>query len=239
MICNIKNKNTGDIMSKGLVYILTNPCLDGWVKIGMTERNDIEKRLQELNAPTNIPLSYRCYATYEVENPLDVEKRIHSLIDRVDNSLHAREQLDNGRIREREFFKISPETAYGIFKDIASLRGDKENLKLYIPTTAESQEEEIAEIKSKRSNNSFKLLEIKVGEEISFLYDDSITVSVLNNKNQVEYNGEQYSVTGLAEKLLVEKYGWSENTKVNGWRFFTKNGVSLSDLRDIVESNEE
>jgi len=27
-------------MEKGLVYILTNPCLDGWVKIGMKERDD-------------------------------------------------------------------------------------------------------------------------------------------------------------------------------------------------------
>ena len=44
-------------MEKGLVYILTNPCLDGWVKIGMTERDDIESRLRELNSPTNIPLS--------------------------------------------------------------------------------------------------------------------------------------------------------------------------------------
>lgn len=61
-------------MVKGLVYILTNPCLDGWVKIGMTQRNDIERRLRELNSPTNIPLSYRCYAVYEVENPLEVEK---------------------------------------------------------------------------------------------------------------------------------------------------------------------
>ncbi|RHU76804.1 GIY-YIG nuclease family protein [Butyribacter intestini] len=51
-------------MEKGFVYILTNPCLDGWVKIGMTERDDIESRLRELNSPTNIPLSYRCYATY-------------------------------------------------------------------------------------------------------------------------------------------------------------------------------
>lgn len=31
-------------MAKGIVYILTNPCLAGWVKIGMTERNDIESR---------------------------------------------------------------------------------------------------------------------------------------------------------------------------------------------------
>ncbi|MCH5256024.1 MAG: GIY-YIG nuclease family protein [Lachnospiraceae bacterium] len=73
-------------MSNGLVYILTNPCLDGWVKIGMTQRNDIERRLQELNSPTNILLSYRCYATYEVDNPAEVEKRIHSIIDRIENA---------------------------------------------------------------------------------------------------------------------------------------------------------
>ena len=223
-------------MSKGLVYILTNPCLDGWVKIGMTERNDIERRLQELNSPTNIPLSYRCYAVYEVENQLEVEKRIHSIIDRVDDSLHAREQLNNGRIREREFFKISPETAYGIFKDIASLRGDTSKLKLHAPTLEQSQEQEIAERKTKRSNNSFKLLNIAVGEEITFLYDDAVTAKVLNDKNQVEYEGESYSVTKLACKLLIERHEWSENLHVNGWMYFTKDGISLSDLRDSIES---
>lgn len=60
-----------------------------------------------MNTPTNLPLSYRCYATYEVKQPLEVEKRIHSIIDRIDDTLHAREQLENGRIREREFFKIT------------------------------------------------------------------------------------------------------------------------------------
>ena len=223
-------------MSRGLVYILTNPCLDEWVKIGMTERNDIERRLQELNSPPNIPLSYRCYATYEVENPLEVERRIHSLIDRVDDSLHAREQLNNGRIREREFFKISPETAYGIFKDIAVLRGDTNKLKLYTPTLDQSQEQELAENRTKRSNNSFELLNINIGEEISFLYNDTIIAKVLNNKNQIEFDGVQYSVTGLARKILFERFGWSENLHVNGWRFFTKDGISLSDLRDNIEN---
>ncbi len=226
-------------MSRGLVYILTNPCLDGWVKIGMTERNDIERRLQELNSPPNIPLSYRCYATYEVENPLEVERRIHSLIDRVDDSLHAREQLNNGRIREREFFKISPETAYGIFKDIAVLRGDTNKLKLYTPTLDQSQEQELAENRTKRSNNSFELLNINIGEEISFLYDDTITAKVLNKKNQIEFDGIQYSVTGLARKILFERFDWAENLHVNGWRFFTKDGVSLSDLRDTIENQDE
>lgn len=218
------------------MYILTNPCLDGWVKIGMTELNDIERRLQELNSPPNIPLSYRCYATYEVENPLEVERRIHSLIDRVDDSLHAREQLNNGRVREREFFKISPETAYGIFKDIAALMGDANKLKLYTPTLDQSQELELAENKTKRSNNSFELLNIGVGEEISFLYDDTIIAKVLNKKNQVEFDGIQYSVTGLARKILFERFDWAENLHVNGWRFFTKDGISLSDLRDNIEN---
>ena len=181
-------------MEIGFVYILTNPCLDGWVKIGMTERDDIESRLRELNSPTNIPLSYRCYATYEVENPHEVEKRIHSIIDRVDGSLHAREQLKNGKIREREFFKISPETAYGIFKDIAILRGDIDKLKLFMPTPEQSQEQEIAERRLKRANNSFKLLNIDIGEEISFLYDDTVAAKVVSDKNQIEYEGENYTV---------------------------------------------
>lgn len=226
-------------MSKGLVYILTNPCLDGWVKIGMTERNDINKRLQELNSPANIPLSYRCYAVYEVENPRDVEKKIHSIIDRVDNSLHAREPLDNGKIREREFFKISPETAYGIFRDIAGLRGDADNLKLYVPTLTEAKEQAIAERKTKRSNNTFKLLKINIGEEITFLYDDTVNAKVVDDKNQVEYEDGVYSVTSLACKLLKERHGWSENLHVNGWMYFTKNGISLTDLRDSIENLED
>ena len=226
-------------MARGFVYIFTNPCLDGWVKIGKTERNDINARLNELNAPPNIPLSFRCYATYEVENPFEVEQRIHSIIDRIDNSLHAREQLNNGRTREREFFKISPETAYGIFKDIADLRGDSDKLRLTTPTLDQSQEQEIAESRTKRSNNSFKLLRINIGEEVSFLYDDTIVATVIDNKNKLNLDGVIYSVTGLAKKILFEKFNWAENLHVNGWRFFTKDGVSLSDLRDQIENEEE
>lgn len=225
-------------MKKGLVYILTNPCLNGWVKIGMTERNDIESRLRELNAPPNIPLSYRCYAVYEVDNPQLVEKHIHSLIDRVDDSLHARENLSNGRIREREFFRISPETAYGIFNDVATLRNDRENLRLHVPTQEQAQEEALAENQPKRTNNSFKLLGLPIGEEIMFMFDDSISARVVDDKNLVEYQGEKYSVSALALKLLVEKRGWLASSHVNGWRYFVKDGITLSELRERVEGLE-
>lgn len=226
-------------MSKGLVYILTNPCLDGWVKIGMTEQADIESRLQGLNSQTSIPLSFRCYAVYEVDNPLEVEKAIHRIIDIIDSSLHAREVLDNGRIREREFFKISPETAYSIFSEVAKLRGDLDKLTLNVPTLEQVQEQEIAESRIRRSQSTFEMLNISIGEELSFLYDDTITVKVADNKNQVEFEGNKESITALAKKLLIEHCGWSEGLHVSGWRYFTKGGLSLKDLRDKIEGSEE
>ena len=90
---------------------------------------------------------------------------------------------------------------------------------------------------NKRSNNSFKLLNISVGEKISFLYD-KIPATVVDDKNQVEYDGSVHSVSKLAGKLLIEKYNWSENASVNGWMYFSKDGISLSDLRDKIEASE-
>ena len=221
-------------MARGIVYILTNPCLDGWVKIGMTERDDINQRLTQLNRPENLPLSFRCYAVYHVDDPRAVEQLIHSLIDRIDGSLWARETLDSGRIREREFFRISPETAFGIFYDIAKLRGDVNALVPYEPTSKEAREEEIAENHSKRTKNSFALLNIPVRTELAFLYDPNIVVRTADDKNGVEYEGEVRSVSNLAVKLLTEKCGW-HSYHVNGWQFFTKDGVPLGDLRRCAE----
>jgi len=226
-------------MSKGLVYILTNPCLDGWVKIGMTEKNDVEQRVKELSSPTNMPLSFRCYAVYEVDSPREVEKQIHNIIDLIDESLHAKELLDNGKVKTKEFFKMSPEAAFGVFKAIASLRGDSDKLKPYIPTAAQIQEQEYMENKKKSVKTTFNLLNLSVGETIAFLYDDRITAIVADDKNRIEYENSMYSVSALAAKLLHERNGWAENVHVNGWRFFTKDGMTLSDLREVVESSAE
>lgn len=224
-------------MSKGIVYILTNPCLDGWVKIGMTNKNDISDRLKELNSPSNLPLSFRCYATYEVDDALNVEQNIHSLIDKVDDSLHARETMTNGRIREREFFRISPETAYGIFKNVANLRGDINSLKLYEPTEEDSEEEDFSSVRSRKANNSFKLLNISIGSELTFMPNESIKVTVYDDKNTVEYGGQQYAISALSNKLLVEKQGWAHNTHSNGWLYFLKDGITLAELRERMETD--
>lgn len=219
-------------MPNGFVYILTNPCLDGWVKIGMTMSNDIDQRLNQLNAPSNLPLSFRCYALYSVDDPVEVESRIHQLIDCIDGSLHAIEQLANGRVRKREFFKISPETAYKIFYNIAKLRGDCDKLKIIAPTQAQAQEEIVSEGRSRKSVNTFKSLHIAVGEKISFLFDENCLAEVVDEKNIVKYENEKFSVSAFASKLLNEKRNWANSVSVNGWRYFVKDGVVLAELRN-------
>lgn len=87
------------------------------------------------------------------------------------------------------------------------MRRGTDKRKLYTPTLEQFKEKEIAERRTERSNNSFKFLNIAIGEGIAFLYDDTITAKVVNDKNQAIYKGMSYSVTKLACKLLIELYG--------------------------------
>jgi hypothetical protein len=225
-------------MTKGIVYILTNPSLDGWIKIGMTENDDITTRLDSLNSSASIPLTFRVYATYDVTQPQKVEKDIHSLFDLINMSLHARETLSSGRIREREFFRIKPETAFEVFKTVASLRGDRDQLKLISPDAVQAEEEQIAEQAVRRPNFKFSMLQIQPGSELKFLYDDSCVCQTADENNKVMYKDEKHTLSSLAQKLLVEKQGWQERP-VQGPKFFTYQGTPLTELRDMLDHGDE
>ena len=111
-------------MKKGLVYILTNPSMPDWVKIGFTDDENIEKRLRELNSSTAVPLSFRVYATLCVENPREIEQHVHALFDLIDDSLHSIEKNENGKKRVREFFQVSPSKAYSVLERVAILNNN-------------------------------------------------------------------------------------------------------------------
>ncbi|WP_462134311.1 GIY-YIG nuclease family protein [Slackia piriformis] len=216
---------------KGIVYILTNPCLDGWVKIGMSTRNDINRRLDELNRPSNIPLMFRAYAVYEVADPEMVERQIHGLIDLVDDSLHARETTASGKIREREFFSISPERAYGIFKRVAALRGDSDCLKLIDATEEQLKEDELAESSKRRPPFRFSMVDIPVGSTLVFVPDETKTCVVVDSKNHVRIpDGETTTMSRLAARLLGRP-----NYSFQGPKYFSYEGEVLSDRRNRFE----
>ena len=215
-------------MEKGLVYILTNPSLQGWIKIGFTENDDIQTRLNQLNSSTSIPLSFRVYATLSIENPYEVEQSIHTIFDTIDKSLHSIEKLENGKERIREFFQISPEKAFIIFKEVAKLKGCESDLILGIPTKEEIEEEEMIQ---RRHVITFKILKISVGTELIFLKDPSIKCIVTDDKNGVRYEDNETTLSGISKKLI----GYN----INGYKMFTYENETLWDRRIRMESNEE
>ena len=63
----------------GIVYLLTNPVMPGLTKIGKTNINGLESRLQNLYN-TSIPIPFHCFYACEVEEPDLVEKNFMMLL---------------------------------------------------------------------------------------------------------------------------------------------------------------
>jgi len=70
------------------------------------------------------------------------------------------------------------------------------------------------------------------------LYDDSYACCTKDMNNKIEFEGNEFTLSGLAQKLLVEKRGRSEDASAAGSKFSTYQGNTLADLRNILESGE-
>ncbi|MCY4625244.1 MAG: GIY-YIG nuclease family protein [Chloroflexi bacterium] len=83
-----------------IVYVLTNPAMPGLVKIGMTDRDDVQRRMNELFT-TGVPFPFECVIAKEIESTeaATVESALH----RAFHPYRANES--------REFFQIEPEQA--------------------------------------------------------------------------------------------------------------------------------
>lgn len=85
-------------MVQGIVYVLSNPAMPGLVKIGMTEREDTGARLAELYG-TGVPFPFHCEFAYLVDDPRDVEAKLHNKFVKMRVNPH------------REFFAIDARKA--------------------------------------------------------------------------------------------------------------------------------
>lgn len=220
-------------MTKGVIYILTNPSFKEYVKIGYAD--NVETRLKQLNNSECIPFAFRVYATYEVEDRL-TDIKLHALIDQLNPDLRSIDNVD-GKKRVREFYAMSPEKAYSILETIAILGGRKERLKLWELSEEERKDadlaEEIKEVHAERlSPFTFAKCNIPVGARITYINrgkaNSGIEVEVVDDRN-VMYQGKKYSLSALATELSGSKHG------VAGPRYFKYNGEWLNTIRARVE----
>ena len=88
-----------------IIYVLTNPAMPGLVKIGMTDKDNVQHRMSELYT-TGVPFPFECVAARQINDAdaLEIEKALHTAFspNRVNPS--------------REFFEIDSEQVQVILR---------------------------------------------------------------------------------------------------------------------------
>ncbi len=217
---------------KGIVYILTNDCMPNLVKIGITQKENVQDRMRELDK-TGLPIPFTCHFAIRVEDYESVEKLAHDV-------------FKDQRVRKnREFFKVEPERVVSALKltggePISGLEGisiDEEGSKVD-ETKISKVAKEMIEAKERREKFSFEKLNIPVGSELVYTRDREKQCTVADaDSGKVMYNDELFSVSKLAKKLLNES--GANYSNVNGFMYFEYDGKILTELREEMEENND
>ena len=195
-----------------IVYIFTNPAMPGFIKIGMTTRDDVRLRLKELSNPTGVPMPFECPYAAEVRNATEAEKAFHNA-------------FEDYRLPRREFFKIAEGKVIALLKQMALSDKTPDTQKILDEIT--SPEDKSAQAAANRTRIKFSEIGIMPGEELTFKDDPTKKCKVLDDKQSVEYEGETfYSLADLARELCDY-----ENQPNAAPVLFTYQGKTLSELR--------
>lgn len=208
-------------MQYGIVYLLTNPCMPGLVKIGMTTQEDIDKRMKELYT-TGVPVPFECQFACKV-NSKDCAK--------IEKALHT--AFDPQRVnKNREFFKINVEQAKAILKlfhhtDVTEDVSEEIQNDLTDEDKAASNK-----VQTHRPPLNFFQMGMQKGDILKWRDDPNIIVTI-DSDRKVLYNGEEIALSALTRDLKGAKY------YVAPTPFWTYNERLLSEIYDETYPMEE
>ncbi len=188
-----------------IVYVLSNPAFDRFVKVGRT--GDMEQRLRALDN-SSVPLPFRCEFAIDVDDDVEAERLVHQAFADV-------------RVRSnREFFEIEAQRV------IAALRltgGREVTPKEDVAEDAEGIEA-LERTVARRKSYRFEDAQVFIGDVLIYARDESITATVVTDK-RIEFEGQVTSLSGAALTLLHrDGYKWKQ---ANGWSYWIKNGETL------------
>ena len=191
----------------GVVYVLSNPAFDSYVKVGRTI--DLVQRLKQLDN-TSVPLPFRCVFAIEVNDDVKVERLVHQAFADV-------------RVRTtREFFEID---AQRIIAALQLTAGRDVTPREDIAEDAEGIEA-LERTVAKRKSYSFADAHVAVGDVLVYARDENVTATVVADK-KIEFEGEVVSLSKAALTMLHRQgYKWQQ---ANGWAYWMKDGETLSE----------
>lgn len=203
-----------------IVYVLTNPAMPGIVKIGKTNRDNPQVRMNELYS-TGVPLPFECAIAIETEDEqaAAIEKALHTAFSpqRVNPS--------------REFFEIEPLQVEAILriypgKDVTPQvnRETEEELDA-------SDREATERYKSRRTYRStyMKFGEMGIPTGSVLVSVDTNEEAVVTEDRKVSFRGELVSLTEATRVTLNLKPGRTPQKSTPHWTF---DGRNLGEIFD-------
>lgn len=197
-----------------IIYILINEAMPGYIKIGIT--SDLKNRLRQLSG-TSVPVPFECFYAKKVKNAKVIESKMHAA--------YAKDRVDSGA--GREFFMIPPEQAAAALSMVEGEDVSENSI------NTKQEESALAEIRSRRAPFKFSLVEISPGSILNFSLDETITCTVVDDKN-VQFNGSLVSLSDAAMQVLESKnIKWKAVSGPGIWEY---EGENLYERRIRMES---
>ena len=205
-------------MSK-IVYILTNPSMPGLIKIGAT--TNLQKTMKDLYQP-NVPEPFQCFYAGKVDNAESVAQGLHQLF------------ADHRVSSARDFLRMDAQKVlYGLQlanpKDVTPTKEQQPTL----------EDKPLKEQQYKLSKFVFSKVGIPIGARLTFYRDKAITCKVVGDR-EIEFEGELYSLTAAARKVLLRKDGPNRPfaTGFTGTNYWCYQDERLSSLRTRMEKKD-
>ena len=199
---------------EGIVYILINEAMPGFVRVEFTQNNDVADEVYRLNR-SSMPMPYDVYFAARVPDYKRLERTLRFLFGGSQTT------------RCPEFFKTGPD----ILKAVIELAAD-----MIIELTDKeqgiepSERREINRHRSERELKAIYNLHIPKGAILKFMNFDNISCTFIGNGN-VDFEREEmkYSEAALraARKL---GYDWNTASGIDLWSF---QGIPLSNLDKV------
>lgn len=212
-------ETTGEEVASGVIYVLANPAMPDYIKVGHT--TNLEERMHELERVGAVPMGFDCLFAARVETPAAWVRMVRD--------------LHYAKREGRCFFDAG--MTEEIIRVFRMAKGDEftPGLEPMVdePEVVEgpSVEEMGAETEVKRtrgSNFNFEMLGLRDGDELEFAGEqDAVCVITVAKPPKVRYEGEEMTVTEAAARVLGR-----ENTKgIQGPLWWRYEGENLADRR--------
>lgn len=199
-----------------IIYILINEGMSGLCKIGYTNK-PIEQRLRDLSRQTGVPLPFECFYAKKVKlSAREIEQWLHELFE---------EERINPR---KEFFTTSPKRAALALKFV---EGEEIMLKKNVIAENKQEVEALQKITQRRDNFNFEKTKIPVGSVLTFIYDDTVTCTLLVG-NKVKFIGQKLSISEAARKAYKKEY------RIAGTLYWMYEGETLDERRRRIDNED-